>query len=137
MKKHKFIKLGGSQSPIAYCHYHKMTLSKTQMDSKGCLEKGCLRLEKYNCEFWDKYNKRKAKSKELRELRKAKLKEENKQFDKNRLIKAIKYCKQCPLCKQDALEYCSQCPYSTTCMAGIIDDIYDYFVKYERELNDN
>lgn len=137
MKKKKFIQLGGSKSPIAYCHYHKMTLSKTQMESKGCLEKQCNRLQKYDCEYWRQYIKKKEQSKQRREEKKKKQKEEDRQFDKRRLMQAIKYCRQCPLCKKDALDYCSECPYGTKCMAGIMDEVYEYFLKYDKDFNND
>lgn len=58
--KRKFVRLGGSQDPIGYCHLHKRTLSKQQMKSKQCVAKECGALQKYlEHPYWVKSNKAK------------------------------------------------------------------------------
>lgn len=52
--------LGGSKTPVAYCHLHKFTLSKTQMKNRKCIEKNCDRLQRYeNHSYWEADKKRK------------------------------------------------------------------------------
>lgn len=131
--KSKCITLGHTDNPVGYCVYHKSTMSKTQMDSKQCLEKECGYFKKNTKHaYWTQLDKKKAEAKIKRAERKIREREYYMNLDKQGLIRAIKYCKECPPDKKGALEYCSQCPYGTKCMAGIMDDVYEYFTKYEK-----
>lgn len=47
------------KNPVAYCKLHKASISKKQMDIKGCLKRGCYHLSKYNHPFWEQRSRKK------------------------------------------------------------------------------
>ena len=38
--------------PVAYCKFHKASISKNQLKRKDCLKKKCVYLSKYEHSFW-------------------------------------------------------------------------------------
>lgn len=62
-----YIHLGGSKSPVGFCHLHKKTLSLRQMKKKECLAKECHWLERYkDHHYWIERAKRKELAKARR-----------------------------------------------------------------------
>ena len=130
MAKKKFIKLGGSQNPVAYCAYHKMTLSVNQMKAKECLSKNCNRLVRKEHDYWIQYDKQIEKKKQIKELKKMKEKKEKEKELRNDIMKRVKYCHEAPIKYKEQLDYCSQCPYGEGCMTEIIEMVHDYFNRF-------
>lgn len=59
-------------SPVGFCFFHKLCLTKAQMDKKHCLKRGCKAFKKYEQHpYWRQREKEKA----IRDARKAKKKE--------------------------------------------------------------
>lgn len=40
-------------NPVAYCRYHKASISRNQLKRKNCIKKRCGYLSKYKHPFWD------------------------------------------------------------------------------------
>lgn len=77
-----YVPLGGSKNPIAYCNYHKATLSKAQMDAKECLNRKCYHLQKFENDYWKKRKKLKASGKAKRQF----AREENEEMMETRIV---------------------------------------------------
>lgn len=130
MAKKKYIRLGGSQDPVAYCAYHKSTLSKNQMKAKECLSKNCNRLIRKEHDFWIQYDKAISKKEKLKEQKKMNEKHAKEKELRNDIMKRVTYCHNAPDKYSTQLEYCSDCPYGDKCMAGIVEMVYDYFNRF-------
>ena len=124
-----YIKLG-TNHPVAYCTYHKATLSKKQMNIKECLEKHC-RYCQLTAKSKKSENKRKI-AKENRRKKKIRKQQYFRMIDTRKLMRRIEYCNNCPTSKEEQVEYCALCPYVNTCLSGMIQDFYEYLQMYER-----
>lgn len=53
------------KSPVAYCTYsrHRGYLTEKQIKVHGCLKRGCPRLSRLECEYWEERKNRKKKTK--------------------------------------------------------------------------
>lgn len=123
--------MGGSSDPVAFCGYHKMTLSKQQMKSKECLKKECNRLIKYsNHPYWITKEQQKLKKQQIKEEKKMREREEKEQELRNEIMRRVTYCHNAPDKYTKQLVYCSDCKYSDSCMNEIIELVYDYFTRF-------
>lgn len=122
--------MGGSSDPVAFCAYHKMTLSKQQMKSKECLQKECPRLIKYDHPYWVQREQEKVKKQQRKEEKKMRERQEKEQELRNEIMHRVTYCHNAPDKYTKQLAYCSDCKYSEGCMSEIIELVYDYFTRF-------
>ena len=69
----EYISIDGNpiKSPVAICHFkkHRGYLTVRLIKTHGCLKKGCPRLQRLDCPFWEQRKKRKELAKEKRKQR--------------------------------------------------------------------